>query len=142
MKISCRCGNVFTEILRPFKKLASRPDRYSDEKDGNDNRLEYYNPKGTFESLRARKYSWSEKDSGIEGYYRVIHEPAVLVVPQESVLTGKIPEMPQGYGCCNWSMGEPLKCGCGREVARLYLDCYESKTVQFLTKQIVRVYPK
>lgn len=140
MKITCRCGKVLTETLRPLKKMGVRPYLYSDPEDNDVEETETFYPRGTFELQRKRKYGWGFEDSGIKGYYKVIHEPEVLVVPQESVLEGVIPHMPQGYGCCNWSMGQELKCECGRVIAEMYLDCYEMQTVNFLSKQIVRSY--
>jgi hypothetical protein len=63
-----------------------------------------------------------------------------LVVSEKSVLEGIIPAFISGYGCCGYSMGEPLKCSCGHTIGEMFLDCYEEGKVDFIEKHVDRVY--
>lgn len=104
-----------------------------------------------------RKYSWTYKDAnqidskkeyvksygdnGGQHYHNVLGgQPAKIVCSEESILEGVIPKFKTGHGCCNYSMGEYLVCGCGNRVGHMYLDCYEDKTVEFIEKNVVRTY--
>lgn len=62
--------------------------------------------------------------------------PKILSVGENSILDGVIPEFISGYGCCNYSMGEPLNCSCGHTVGNMFLDCYETGRVGFVQKNI------
>jgi len=66
--------------------------------------------------------------------------PYRICVSGYSVLKNIIPHFKEGYGCCNWSFGEPLKCTCGNTLGEMYLDCYETKEVKFNPKSIERYY--
>lgn len=63
-----------------------------------------------------------------------------FVVAEDSMCDGVIPPFKSGYGCCNYSMGEPLMCECGNHVGSMYLDCYEDKSVSLIKDKVVRVY--
>lgn len=63
-----------------------------------------------------------------------------FVVSEDSMCDGVIPPFKSGYGCCNYSMGEPLMCECGTHVGGMYLDCYEDKSVSLIKDKVVRVY--
>lgn len=63
-----------------------------------------------------------------------------FVVSEASMCDGVIPPFKSGYGCCNYSMGEPLMCECGNHVGSMYLDCYEDKSVHLIKENVVRVY--
>jgi hypothetical protein len=136
VKINCKCGKPITTDLRPFKKLERRPHRYN----GDQGSFEYYQPKGTFEIQKKEKYGWSHKDSGIEGYYVVVHVKDRILVPLESILENIVPTFIEGYGCCNYSMGHKLKCKCGVHIGDMYLDCYESGTIKLVPKNTHRCF--
>ncbi|CAL9964994.1 hypothetical protein VPHD479_0093 [Vibrio phage D479] len=63
-----------------------------------------------------------------------------IVVGQSSIFDGIIPPFKRGHGCCNYSMGEKLKCECGNHIGHMYLDCYEDGSVHFVEKNVTRVY--
>lgn len=65
-----------------------------------------------------------------------------LVVGRTSIVEGVVPKFKSGYGCCDYSMGEPLICTCGNEVGEMYLDCYEDSSINFHVNKIRRVYIK
>lgn len=63
-----------------------------------------------------------------------------FVVAEGSMCDGVIPPFKSGYGCCNYSMGEPLICECGTNIGGMYLDCYEDKSVSLIKDKVIRVY--
>ena len=146
MKLKCNCGNVFTNDLRPVKKYICETvfETFQDQgEDGSDlveKRKKYTFPSGGFMLQKKKKYAWTEEDSGIEGYYAIIHVPERIIVHKNDILDGVIPKFISGYGCCNWSFGYELKCKCGKVVANMYLDCYESGVIKFDPKKVVRSY--
>lgn len=96
--------------------------------------------KGVFYLTKPFKYNWTPEDSGIEGYYSVHNEKQELVVSELSIVEDVIPPFKRGYGCCNYSMGEPLSCSCGSILGEMYLDCYETGQIMFDTKKVTRCY--
>lgn len=66
----------------------------------------------------------------------------MLVVGKKSILSGVIPKFKYGYGCCNYSLGEPLLCACGTKVGRMFLDCYEDEYIKFYPKKVDRNYKR
>lgn len=63
-----------------------------------------------------------------------------IVVSRHSILDGIIPKFIDGGGCCDWSMGHPLKCSCGIMLGGMRLDCYESNSVHFNPRNVTRSY--
>ncbi|UZV41091.1 hypothetical protein vBVpaMR16F_25 [Vibrio phage vB_VpaM_R16F] len=96
--------------------------------------------KGIFYLTKPLKYNWTPEDCGIEKYYRVHNEKQKIVVSELSLVKDVVPPFKQGYGCCNYSMGEPLKCNCGSLLGEMYLDCYETGQVMFDIKKVIRDY--
>lgn len=66
----------------------------------------------------------------------------MLVVGKKSILSGVIPEFKQGFGCCDYSFGEPLLCVCGTHIGSMFLDCYEYEYVEFYPKKVDRNYKR
>lgn len=103
----------------------------------------YYNPvrmkKGVFYSSKALR-GYNNKYSENKPSQIVRKETSALVVAEDSLVTGLIPDMPSGCGCCNFSMGEKLYCSCGNFLGDMYLDCYELGVVHFSKKNVDRVY--
>lgn len=64
----------------------------------------------------------------------------MIVVGKKSILEGVIPPFKRGYGCCDYSMGEPLECSCGTHLGNMYLDCYEDENIEFIPEKVDRVY--
>jgi len=118
LKIACKCGKLLTKDLLPSSKLKS----------------------GSFSIQKKEKYSWKEEDSEIKDYYKIIHVPPRLIVPEKSILDNIIPEFKEGYGCCNYSNGKELICECTNKLGEMYLDCHEIKAIYFLPKNINRIY--
>ncbi|AGN51504.1 hypothetical protein VPLG_00065 [Vibrio phage eugene 12A10] len=168
MKINCsKCNKQLTQDLyqvpyKYFNKEYGVSKRVWDriEYTGTDGYYdkEYRFKRGIFIiNPKERKYSWTYKDcngvdskreyieeygsDGGQHYHRVLGgNPQVIICSGESVLEGVIPKFKEGYGCCNYSMGHILTCSCGNTVGHMYLDCYESNTIHFIEKKIMRTY--
>lgn len=122
MKIKCnKCKTLLTKDLCKTKgnigTITNHQESSSEELFG----------KGMFKEDYAI-YS-PEKDEYLKG----------LVVNLIDVVT-EIPEFISGQGCCDWSFGETLKCGCGNTVGHMYIDCYEPKIITFISNKIERSY--
>jgi len=141
MIITCKCGEHLTNDLRPVRGFLLKPfgDAIYDCSRGKGG--------GNFEGARISSGGFLVKPK-IKVYRknkqakfnRVHHSPASIYIGGSDILKGVIPLFKQGYGCCNWSMGEDLHCTCGRVIGKMHLDCYEYKVVQFLEKEVVRYY--
>lgn len=88
-----------------------------------DRRIPAYNPRQFVHVGNARK-----------------KEPIQYTVSEKSILGGVIPPFKRGYGCCNYSMGEPLSCECGTILGSMHLDCYELGLVNLFSSAVDRVY--
>jgi len=66
----------------------------------------------------------------------------MIVVGKKSVLQGVVPEFKHGYGCCNYSLGEPLLCTCGVCLGKMFLDCYEDEYIEFYPNKVDRNYKR
>lgn len=66
----------------------------------------------------------------------------MLVVGKKSILSGVIPEFERGYGCCDYSLGEPLFCACGVHLGKMFLDCYEDEYIEFYPNKVDRNYKR
>lgn len=142
MHLNCsKCKKRLTiESLRPVKEKNSYIKEYACEEDKKDDFYNITMKKGVFYITEYNKQGWSSKDSGIKGLYQVIKEKGGIFVSQFSINKNIIPEFKTGYGCCNWNMGQILKCSCGNLLGEMYLDCFEDKSIKFYKKSVDRVY--
>lgn len=127
MKLRCKCGKPLTKDLYLTKYHKYQVDDITTK-------------------MRSGCFKLSRATPTIRNKYSNEHpaqllkpRPEVIMVSINSILCN-IPEMPKGCGCCNWSGGHELMCGCGRVIGEMYLDCYELGFVDFLTKNVVRCY--
>lgn len=157
MKLHChKCKKILTKDLRPVKVcwkwnpficqhyIINRKDVYETTEVWDE---EYRIPgdsvvvrRGVFYNTPKSTYNYSYEDSSIKGYYRVIKTSERLVVGYRDILKDVVPLFKEGYGCCNWALGAPLKCECGVELGEMHLDCYEDGSVRFNPDKIERRY--
>jgi len=158
MKLCCnKCKKILTTDLRPVKVqwdkwgyIVNKYDVFHKKSskwyDPEGDSHEYYeagNMKGgIFYETKKEHYNHTPEDSGIDGYYKVIKKDSKIVVSGTSVLEDIIPPFKDGWGCCNWSLGKSLECGCGNTLGEMYLDCYEDYSILFNKKSTERVYKK
>ena len=154
MKLKCsKCTKLLTTDLRPVKLKYDQDERVKNRKDVWEYRIsKYYDEEhdeeiwyefgdmkaGIFYVTKKEYYNHTPKDSGIDGYYKVIKLKPEMVVSGSSLLGGVIPPNPINC-CCNWAW-EPLKCGCGNVLGTMKLDCYQDYSVSFDIKKVVRCY--
>jgi hypothetical protein len=90
--------------------------------------------------ISKKESAWSNKYDDNMPAQIIPESKPKIVVSKESILDGVIPPFNTGYGCCDYSLGEPLKCSCGVVLGGMYLDCYEDGCVKFDIKKVNRVY--
>lgn len=136
MKLNCsKCNYPLTTDLRPSKKDKA----YDSVSAPSFSHSQWWLKKGVFYVKKACKYNWGYEESGIEGYFAVIHEPEAIVVAPESVL----PDLLSGErkGCCSFPIGKKIGCPqCSQELASLHIDCICTGEVMFHSKAVNRVY--
>ena len=142
MHLNCsKCKKrLTTESLRPIKEDKAFIKEYSSEEYKEEDFYNIIMKKSVFFIRKDQKLGWSAKDSGIKGLYQVIKQKGGIFVSQFSIDENIIPEFKTGYGCCNWNMGQYLKCSCGNLLGEMYLDCFEEKYIKFYKKSVDRVY--
>lgn len=131
MRLNCNsCGKTLTNDLRPVRGLEC----VSVEGEFEYNQI----PVGGF--IRGREVpAWNHSWCKEVPTKLIPKSQAHLSVGVLDILDGIIPPFKSGYGCCNWS-GVGLQCSCGSKLGEMYLDCHESKYVDFYEKNVRRVY--
>ena len=152
MRLSCgRRKKLLTEDLLKFsvkyKKLKNGTVISKNLNDALDISSDDYYPskkmkKGIFYTSRKQVLGWGLSMHGMKGYQRTFVSMPAIFVSEKSILSGIIPQMVSGGGCCNWSSGKPPICGCGNSLGEMYLDCYEFGEIRFNIKKVDRVYGK
>lgn len=149
MKLRChKCKKELTESLVyvPLKIADFKGERVLFNKSSifdyfgdNDDYLDRKMKSGIFyirKEVKAYNHRYSDEDPSII----VRRQKPMIVVGKKSVAKGVIPKFKQGYGCCNYSLGEPLYCDCGVELGDMHLDCYEDEYVAFNSGKVDRCY--
>lgn len=138
MKLICAsCKKTLTKDLYPLKEEKS----VTSIKRVDDDFFDHFFKEGVFTIQKKRQFCIKiESHEGSGKYQTTVKIPERICVAENSVLKGVVPTFQEGYGCCNWSFGEPLHCECGKEIGQLYLDCYEVGKVSFIPKSIQRYY--
>lgn len=159
MKLKCKhCEKLLTTDLYPVKVIENNSGYYTNLKDIYDKDEPVYEydfedeekeelvgytygnmKKGIFYLIKAER-SWNNKWDEDRPAQIIKKTPTQIVVGQGSILNDIIPTFKSGHGCCNYSMGEVLYCECGNKLGGMYLDCYESKHINFIENNVVRFY--
>ncbi len=159
MKLQCnKCNKVLTTEMYPVKvkylsmlpyrnKILNLSDIFAKEKEvvedyDGEEYTEYnftYMKKGLFYMSKPTP-KWNNKYCEERPARIIKGTKPRIIVGELSILSDIIPPYYTGCGCCNHSMGEELTCSCGNPLGKMYLDCYEDKTVNFNTERVRRVY--
>ena len=155
MKLSCsKCKKILTTDLRPVK-VHYKPNGYimnigtifnsTTKEYGLDPEdiiydKDFSDMKSGIFFLSRGEAAWNNKyceDSPAQIIPRKLPE---IVVGGSSIVEGVIPPYYTGCGCCNHGFGSPLRCSCGNLLGGMSLDCFELDTVEFIMKNVDRVY--
>lgn len=138
MRLLCKdCKKILTKDLYPVKDSKSlEKDDYRE----NPDMIDYVFKTNVFSIQKPLKHSIHCKENPHDNYQVNWKTPHRIRVSQFSINQNVIPEFKEGFGCCNWSIGEVLTCECGNKLGHMFLDCYETKEVQFIPKSVIRSY--
>lgn len=142
MFLLCKCGCHLTKSLRPAKswKRTKRVEEFFTLSEGGElsNKsqevvYDYEVNPGTYiesNALKEKRLSW------IFGRKRV----SAFHVSKTDVVSGVLPDFKAGMGCCDHHFEEGRCPSCKVVVCYAFLDCYDSKSVIFDERNIVRSY--
>ncbi len=142
-----KCKKPLTDSnLRPYKKKYKRFSRKIKNKD------KYNNTQKTIKYKKIISpvvfFPFSEYYNDVFFYHNIFlknknhDKKTVYSLSVKNILPDIIPPFISGYGCCNWSFGEIFKCSCGNALGKLYLDCYEDKSIDLFFDSVDSVYKK
>ena len=119
MKIKCKCGKLLTKDLYYTKDF--HEEKYFD--DGEYAFSQYYLPQGSF-------------TTDVRSWY---DDAKFLAVSREDFVEGFLLDYKYGMGCCDICWVD-VTCDCGKVIGEYSLDCHQTRTVDLLEKEVVRVY--